>query len=114
MTAPSRDPGLALERTVLAWRRTALAFAVGALVAPRVLTAAMGTWAVTVGLVGVAAATVLWVAAIRWHSRPQLRTASAAQGPPARRDGRLVVGPAAVTAVGALLGLIDVALRVVR
>lgn len=59
------DIGLQLERTTLAWRRTALAVAVGSLVAMRLLPEVLGgiAWAIP-GAVGVVAALVLW-----WMSR---------------------------------------------
>lgn len=64
------DPGLQPERTELAWRRTALALGVGSLVAARLLPEAFqhAAWAF-VGLAGLVAATVLWVAARRRYRR---------------------------------------------
>ncbi|WP_084102488.1 DUF202 domain-containing protein [Demequina sp. NBRC 110051] len=57
---PPRDPGLQPERTALAWRRTALAMAVGSVVAARVLPHAMGdmSW-VLAGIGGVVASGVV-------------------------------------------------------
>ncbi|WP_143740285.1 DUF202 domain-containing protein [Micromonospora echinospora] len=45
--APGRgsDPGLQLERTMLAWRRTAAAFLVAAAVSARLLVPLLGSWA---------------------------------------------------------------------
>lgn len=64
------DPGLQPERTELAWRRTALALGVGSLVAARLLPEAFqhAAWPF-VGLAGLVAATVLWVAARRRYRR---------------------------------------------
>lgn len=60
------DPGLQPERTELAWRRTSLAFAVGSLVAMRVLPVALGSaWWALIGLFGVVVAMGLWNAARR-------------------------------------------------
>jgi uncharacterized membrane protein YidH (DUF202 family) len=64
------DPGLQPERTELAWRRTALALGAGSLVAARLLPAVFQHAAWTfVGLSGLVAATVLWVAARRRYRR---------------------------------------------
>ena len=56
------DPGLQPERTELAWRRTALAFGVGSIVAMRLIPAVFGSaWWVLVGVAGLLAAGALWV-----------------------------------------------------
>ena len=64
MTEPF-DPGLQPERTELAWRRTSLALGAGSLVAMRLLPEAFGhgLW-VLCGVVGVATAAAMWVAAL--------------------------------------------------
>lgn len=98
MTAPARDPGLQPERTALAWRRTLLAFAVGGLIAMRVLSETLGGAAVVVGLGGVVAAAALLVALRR------RRRSSAVAG------GLLLAATAGVCAAGALLGLLDLAI----
>lgn len=56
------DPGLQPERTELAWRRTALALAVGSLIAVRFLPTAMSNalWALP-GLLGVITASSFWI-----------------------------------------------------
>ncbi|GAA2987298.1 putative membrane protein [Microbacterium terrae] len=60
------DPGLQPERTELAWRRTCLAFAIGSLVALRVLPAALdNAWWVLAGAAGLAASGALWLSASR-------------------------------------------------
>lgn len=57
------DAGLQPERTELAWRRTALAIAVGSLVSMRVLPVLLGSayWIIA-GVIGLIAAALLWVA----------------------------------------------------
>jgi len=57
MRRPLYSPGLQPERTRLAWRRTLLTLAVGALVAFRFLPATLGVWSL---LIGFLAWGVLW------------------------------------------------------
>lgn len=109
MTAP-RDPGLQPERTELAWRRTLLALAVGALVSVRVLADALGGWAVASGIAGVAVAAVLWVVARRRHRVVGAVFAGRAPAS-AIPGGALLLGVALLTAAGALLGLVALLLR---
>ncbi|WJL94534.1 DUF202 domain-containing protein [Microbacterium sp. ET2] len=60
------DPGLQPERTELAWRRTALAFGIGSIVAMRLIPAVFGSaWWVLVGVAGLITAGALWVFAQR-------------------------------------------------
>ena len=67
------DPGLQPERTELAWRRTALAIAVGSLVSlrifPLVLPAPVAGWGVVPGAIGLVAACLLWFGARRRQLR---------------------------------------------
>lgn len=67
------DPGLQPERTELAWRRTALAIAIGSLVSlrifPLMLPAAFAAWGFVPGAVGLVAACALWSAARRRQLR---------------------------------------------
>lgn len=60
------DPGLQPERTELAWRRTALAFGVGSIVAMRLIPAVFGSaWWALLGVAGLLGSGWLWVAARR-------------------------------------------------
>lgn len=59
------DAGLQPERTLLAWRRTALALGVAAVVAARLTLAVIGIAGVLVGLLGVIAALAAYVFAAR-------------------------------------------------
>lgn len=91
------DPGLQPERTELAWRRTALALAVGALVAMRVLPAALGSaWWAVIGAAGVVVAIAVWSAAHRRARRlsAHLRRVEGAQGMPGGGLMALVAGSA--------------------
>lgn len=67
------DPGLQPERTELAWRRTALALAIGSLLSLRVLPFAVPAsaepWGIAPGVLGLLAACVLWIAARRRQIR---------------------------------------------
>jgi uncharacterized membrane protein YidH (DUF202 family) len=96
------DPGLQPERTELAWRRTALAFGVGSLVALRLLPAALGEpWWALCGVCGLVASFLLWIAARRRYRRTNRALVAQAQGT-VLPDGALLAALAAlVVAVGA-------------
>ena len=102
------DPGLQPERTELAWRRTSLAVTVGALVALRLLPPILGSWSISVGLVGLVMAVLIWVLAHRRarHTNQALRH-ERGQLPGAG----LLLLLAGVTTAGAAFGLLYVALR---
>lgn len=62
------DPGLQPERTALAWRRTALALALGPLVVARLFAPQLGALTLAALLVGIAlAATIAGVATKRYR-----------------------------------------------
>lgn len=94
------DPGLQPERTELAWRRTALAIAIGSVISlrifPLLLPADAAAWGLAPGVVGIGAACALWVAA----RRRQLQTTAALQSPPAAEPS-----PVALPGSGMLLAL---------
>ena len=61
-TARPFDPGLQPERTALAWRRTALALVVAAIVGIRVLPSLLGAWAIVPAGLGVVLALIIFAA----------------------------------------------------
>jgi len=115
------DPGLQPERTELAWRRTALAIAIGSLVSLRVfpllLPPAFTAWGFVPGAVGLVAACALWFAARRRQLRMTAWLHSTLPGatPPgsaritAPGGGLLVALTALATAFGVLcIGIVVV------
>lgn len=103
---PLFDAGLQPERTALAWRRTALALAGGALVAVRVVPALTGPWAYLPTGAGLVLAIAILALA---HQRYRLvhRALVSHREPDQRPDGRLVALTAATTL---LIGLAALAL----
>ncbi len=101
------DPGLQPERTELAWRRTALAVAIGSLLSLRVLPLALPpsaeAWGFAPGLLGLLAACGLWLAARRRQLRVSAVLTGASHGE-APGGGLL----AALTALGSGFGVIAV------
>jgi len=78
------DPGLQPERTALAWRRTGLAVAVGAIASTRVLAPTLGAGAVVIGLLGLVLAVLLVIGSTRRARRVDVALS---------RDGCLASGP---------------------
>ncbi|MGO4489635.1 DUF202 domain-containing protein [Microbacterium sp. 2RAF4] len=106
------DPGLQPERTELAWRRTALAIAIGSLLSlrvfPLVLPPEFGAWGIAPGVIGVGTACVLWIAARRRQRRTTAVLTETAAGP--LPGGSLLL---ALTVFGTGFGVIAVVLVVV-
>lgn len=85
-TAPDLyDPGLQPERTELAWRRTALAIAIGSLLSLRVFPLVLPTgaegWGLVPGVLGVGTAALLWMAARRRQRRTTAVLTARTSGP---------------------------------
>lgn len=99
------DPGLQPERTELAWRRTALAVAVGSLVAMRLLPAVFRDplWVIP-GVVGLVLSSGLWLGARGRYTayNRALRAGALASVP----DGRLIAVVAAAATAAGVLGLV--------
>jgi len=89
------DPGLQPERTLLAWRRTCLSFALAGLIAMRFTVDALGVIAVIVGLAGIGLAVSAYFAAAAGYRRAHDAL---------HRHGRLEHGawPMALACAGAL------------
>ena len=102
------DPGRQPERTALAWRRTTLALAVGAVVSFRLLPPVLGLWSIGVGVAGLALSVTVWVLARRRARRVQ----EALLGSTGRLPGGgLFLFLAAIVLSSAALGLLYLALR---
>jgi len=99
------DPGLQPERTELAWRRTILAVAVGAIVALRLLPSTLGTWSIGAALVGLTLTALLWILA---HQRARHIQQALLQGHGSLPGGGLLLLLATLTTSGAALGLLYV------
>jgi hypothetical protein len=101
------DPGLQPERTALAWRRTVLALAVGAIVALRLLSPVLGVWSIAIGLTGLGLAATIWALSTRRANQAtQGLLYQAGQLP----GGGLLFFLALTAAGAAALGLVYIAL----
>lgn len=94
------DPGLQPERTLLAWRRTCLSFAVGSLVAMRFALDALGTLAVVGGVLGAALAVLAYLLAATGYRRAH--RSLTAQGALTRSGLPMLFATLAVLAIGAM------------
>lgn len=102
------DPGLQPERTALAWRRTALALAVGAAVSLRLLPPVLGVWSIGVGIAGLLLSAATWILAARRGRRVQ-KALLTSSGP--LPDGGLPLLLTLIVTSAAALGLLYAALR---
>jgi uncharacterized membrane protein YidH (DUF202 family) len=93
------DPGLQTERTLLAWRRTCLAFGVASLVAMRFTVEPAGVLAVFAGIVGAGLAVAAYVAAAIGYRRAN--TALRRTGSLDRGGAPMVLATAAALVLGA-------------
>lgn len=97
------DVGLQPERTELAWRRTALAIAVGSLVSMRILPVMLDSalWIIA-GVIGLIVAALLWVAA-RARYRAAYRALEPVEDASRLPDARLLLASVLFSvAVGAV------------
>jgi uncharacterized membrane protein YidH (DUF202 family) len=97
------DKGLQPERTLLAWRRTALALGVGSAVGARLALPVLGAAAVVVGVLGSAVALGAYVLAAGRYRRHHEALAAGEEELPG--GGLALAGFAAVAGVLALGGL---------
>ena len=96
------DPGLQTERTLLAWRRTCLAFGVASIVAMRFTVETAGVLAVFAGVVGAGLSVAAYVAAAigyRRANRALRRTGSLDHG-----AAPIALATAAALVLGAACG----------
>lgn len=85
----SADPGLQPERTALAWRRTALSFAVAGLAAMKLLGGPYGILAIVPGAVIASAGLLVAYLSMRRHRHHQRHFAGQDGNTPLLPDGRL-------------------------
>jgi uncharacterized membrane protein YidH (DUF202 family) len=99
------DRGLQPERTALAWRRTGLSLAVGAVVAVRILPEHLGVWAVGPAGLGLLAAVLVLIGSERRYRAQHRILTSADTDRVELPDGTLPALLAASTALGGLVCL---------
>lgn len=97
------DPGLQPERTLLAWRRTCLAFGVASLVGMRFTVDALGLLAVVGGILGAGLAVLAYALAATGYRRSH--RALQGNGVLDRSGLPMLLAAGAVLAIGALCAL---------
>jgi putative membrane protein len=102
------DPGLQPERTALAWRRTALGIAVGAVLSFRLLPPVLGLWSIGVGVAGLLMSAATWTLAGRRARRVQSALLSSSGPLP---GGGLPLFLTLIASGSAALGLVYIARR---
>lgn len=102
------DNGLQPERTALAWRRTALAIAVGSLAGARILAHVFGLWALLPGGLGLALAVTIMFVVHRRHVEVHRRLTTSASDRIPLQGGGLPALVALATLVAGVLSLIVV------
>lgn len=100
MTGAGDRPGLQPERTLLAWRRTALSLGLAGVVAARLTLDSYGPAAVTLGVAGLLLAAAAYLAAARRYRR-----AGAPTGAPAAAGTAAALLAATTLAIGLLAAL---------
>jgi hypothetical protein len=102
------DPGLQPERTALAWRRTALSLAIGAVVSFRLLPPVLGLWSIGVGVAGLLLSAATWILAGRRAHRVQSALLHSSGPLP---GGGLPLLLTLIATSSATIGLLYIALR---
>ena len=102
------DSGLQPERTALAWRRTALTLAVGAIVSFRLLAPVLNLWSIPVGVAGLLLSATTWILAGRRAHRVQAALLNPSEPLP---SGGLPLLLTLIVTSAAVLGLLYAARR---
>ncbi|WCI09240.1 DUF202 domain-containing protein [Arthrobacter sp. OVS8] len=100
------DAGLQPERTALAWRRTALAVAVGSLAALRILPEVLGLWALVPAALGAAVSLVALIVTQRRYRRIHTILTTSAGDRVALSGGALPAVLAVATVGGGIMALV--------
>ena len=105
------DPGLQVERTALAWRRTGLALTVLAVGGARTLCSQWGAWTIAAASVGIAGAVAVLVASHVRHRTQQVALMTANSDRVALPGGAL---PAALALFNLIAGFTALAFTIAQ